>query len=391
MIIAPFNTDAPLYHRPLGTLGLIAVNVAVWLAFSLESLDPYALHYGHGLTPVQWLTSNFVHGDLIHLAGNMFFLWGFGLIIEGKLGWQRFIALYLAIGVLECALEQVLFLRESGVSLGASSAIFGLMAIALLWAPKNELSVFYWILLKTGVTDISVLLFSGLLLLKSLLFVGFTGVTPSTEVLHLLGALFGLLFGLLFLWFQWVDCEGWDLLSVLRGQRRELPLLGEPLVKKKVSHHKRDVTAEPQTERLSAVQKFSQLLEQNKPHAAHSELRHIRSSKPNWTPLPQELLALARGLRKLRDWKAALSCYKEYLHSLPQIEEIVRIEIAEVLVLVTEQPQAALNVLSPVVVTALAEPLQLKVRQLRERAETSIAEGTLEVRDDGWKTSADAG
>ncbi|MCA9046891.1 MAG: rhomboid family intramembrane serine protease, partial [Planctomycetaceae bacterium] len=116
----------------------------------------FALSYGNGLTPLQWVTSLFVHGGIIHLLGNMFFLWGFGLIVEGKLGWSRFIPLYLVIGAAESAIEQFAFSQQEGMSFGASSAIFGLMAVSLIWAPRNELSVFYWLGLKAGVADVSV-------------------------------------------------------------------------------------------------------------------------------------------------------------------------------------------------------------------------------------------
>ena len=40
----------------------------------------------------------------------MVFLWGFGLVVEGKLGWWRFLLIYLAIGVTQCAFEQTIML-----------------------------------------------------------------------------------------------------------------------------------------------------------------------------------------------------------------------------------------------------------------------------------------
>ena len=86
-----------------------------------------------------------MHADLWHLAGNMLFLflWVFGWVIEGKLGWWRYLLVYLGIGAAQCALEQTIVgaipAAAGQYSLGASAAaIFGLLAMALVWAPVNN-------------------------------------------------------------------------------------------------------------------------------------------------------------------------------------------------------------------------------------------------------------
>ena len=114
MVFAPLTSDAPLYHWPRATVGLIAANVVAFAAVrsglggSEEVvLTQVGLVLGNGLHPLQWVTSNFVHLSFLHLAGNMMFLWAFGLIVEGKLGWRKFLAVYFAAGVLECAAGQV--------------------------------------------------------------------------------------------------------------------------------------------------------------------------------------------------------------------------------------------------------------------------------------------
>ena len=70
--------------------------------------------FGDGLHPMQWITCNFLHAGLLHLVGNMLFLWSFGLIIEGKLGWYKTLAVYLGIGVVQGAIVQVLMLGSHG-------------------------------------------------------------------------------------------------------------------------------------------------------------------------------------------------------------------------------------------------------------------------------------
>src|SRR4051812_24160372 len=109
MLVLPWRSDAPVYHRPWGTIALIAANLAVFAAtwqvrhpetpdaprlielpgtaVAPEAAPPFAdwwmLPYGQGFTPLRWLTASFAHGGMIHLVGNLLFLWTFGLIVEG--------------------------------------------------------------------------------------------------------------------------------------------------------------------------------------------------------------------------------------------------------------------------------------------------------------------
>jgi len=57
-VIIPFSTDAPIYHRPWATLGVILANVAAHVAWSYagpEAAEPYTLILSSGLHPLQWL------------------------------------------------------------------------------------------------------------------------------------------------------------------------------------------------------------------------------------------------------------------------------------------------------------------------------------------------
>src|SRR5262245_31066595 len=99
----PYGTDAPIYYYPFATIGMIVLNVFVYLTMlsalsNVPDGEPplwllqIVLQYGHGLRPWQWITSNFVHDGFFHLLGNMVSLWTFGLVVEGKVGWLRFLA-----------------------------------------------------------------------------------------------------------------------------------------------------------------------------------------------------------------------------------------------------------------------------------------------------------
>ena len=82
------------------------------------------------------MTHNFLHYGVVHRAGNLVFLWAFGIVVEGKLGVVKYLALYLAIGTLHGATAQALLLRSGldGHAAGASAVVYGLLATCMIWA-----------------------------------------------------------------------------------------------------------------------------------------------------------------------------------------------------------------------------------------------------------------
>ena len=73
------------------------------------NFERYALRLGDGrFHPVQWVTHNFLHLGFLHLAGNMLFLWSFGIVVEGKLGAVKYLVAYLAMGTLHGAMMQLI-------------------------------------------------------------------------------------------------------------------------------------------------------------------------------------------------------------------------------------------------------------------------------------------
>ncbi|HYN84631.1 MAG TPA: rhomboid family intramembrane serine protease [Pyrinomonadaceae bacterium] len=87
------------------------------------------------------LTSMFMHGGLMHLFGNMLYLWIFGDNLEDRLGRARYLLFYLACGLV-ASLSHVLMNTGSFVpSLGASGAISGVLGGYLLLFPRRSVRV----------------------------------------------------------------------------------------------------------------------------------------------------------------------------------------------------------------------------------------------------------
>jgi membrane associated rhomboid family serine protease len=90
------------------------------------------------------LTSMFMHGSLMHLLGNMWFLWIFGDNVEDDMGRPRYIAFYLLCGLVASLTHVVVSLGGPSAqipSLGASGAISGVMGAYLLLHPFRPVQV----------------------------------------------------------------------------------------------------------------------------------------------------------------------------------------------------------------------------------------------------------
>jgi membrane associated rhomboid family serine protease len=92
--------------------------------------------------PVTGLTSMFMHADILHLAGNMLFLWIFGNNVEDSMGRVRYLGFYLLAGLAATALQTVITLQTASdqaaqiPNLGASGAISGVLGAYFIILPR---------------------------------------------------------------------------------------------------------------------------------------------------------------------------------------------------------------------------------------------------------------
>jgi len=396
MLIA-YNTDAPIYHFPFATLGLIAINVFVWLwelTVDPSVIEPLILQHGAGLHPAQWITSNFLHAGLFHLLGNMAILWGFGLVIEGKLGWWRFLLVFFGIGIAECAIEQTLALGlPEGGSLGSSAVIFGLIAMALVWAPRNEISFVLVIFIRPIFFEMSIIAFAGLSVALQLIFWWLSPIAISTELMHLLGGAIGLLLGLLFLGLRWVDCEGWDAFSVWAGKHQNLDLdelraLDGPSRRPSKSR-KPKPAAIPAAETddalcQAALSKFNLLLDEGRGRDALFIHRAALEQFNRWQLPEPKLKRLMALLIREQHWDDVVPVAVEYLRTYPQRAVPVRLKLAEVLLRHLERPAQALHVLHKISGDSLDLPMSKYRARLEQLAQRMREDGVLEMATEDW-------
>ena len=146
----PIRDHNPSERTPYVTHGLIFLNVAMflltmpWAGGQVGLWDRLAL-YPVAVTHGQWLwglvTHLFLHAGIMHIAGNMLFLWVFGDNLEDQMGHFGFLGFYLACG-LAAAGGQITVDPDSGVPMvGASGAIAGVMGGYLLMFPRAKVDV----------------------------------------------------------------------------------------------------------------------------------------------------------------------------------------------------------------------------------------------------------
>jgi len=154
----PLRDDNPTRITPVVTVALIAINILIFL-YQL-SLGPRAgqlFVYQFGAIPAvlsgsqalspnleaippifSLFTSMFLHGGLMHVAGNMLYLWIFGNNIEDAMGHFRFILFYVVCG-LAASMAHILSDVGSAIpAIGASGAISGVLGAYLLLYPRAQ-------------------------------------------------------------------------------------------------------------------------------------------------------------------------------------------------------------------------------------------------------------
>jgi membrane associated rhomboid family serine protease len=189
--VLPIKDDIPTRRFPVLTVALIAINVIVYFAFEQgfwglgevgneRVVDygaiPYEITNGEDLPGSEaapfWitiLTSMFLHGSLLHLGGNMLFLWVFGNNIEDAMARPIFVAFYLLGGLAALGLQVAMDPDSTIPTVGASGAIAAVLgAYARLYPRARVVTVVFIIIFFTIVT-LPALLVLGLWFLLQLL------------------------------------------------------------------------------------------------------------------------------------------------------------------------------------------------------------------------------
>ena len=151
----PLRTTIPPHATPIVNRALVAANVIVFMVqlamgqmterviqtfgfIPARFINPGAYLYASWEVAITLVTSLFLHGGFVHLAGNLIYLWVFGGAVEDALGRTRFLTLYLACGAMGSLTHTILFPTSAIPSIGASGSIAGLLGafLVLRWSAR---------------------------------------------------------------------------------------------------------------------------------------------------------------------------------------------------------------------------------------------------------------
>jgi membrane associated rhomboid family serine protease len=240
--VFPLKDNIPTDRTPFLTIAFIVINVFVYFVLQKGGLhgppDEVVIHYGaipyelthlgkdceaiydasgiaqspivcEGIDPVRVtdtpptlltiFTSMFMHGGILHLAGNMLFLWIFGNNVEDSMGHVRF-ALFYVLGGLAALIGQTLIGADSvGPTIGASGAIAGVLGGYILLFPRARVVTVIFIVFFFTILELPALVVLGLWFLQQVAFGYFDLAQPTgggsggvAYFAHIGGFLFGL-------------------------------------------------------------------------------------------------------------------------------------------------------------------------------------------------------
>jgi membrane associated rhomboid family serine protease len=239
--VLPLRDNIPTSKTPYVTIALIAINVAVYFLWQRGGItlgDPSSTHYlinlsDHGAFPFEFthpsdrcaivntagavqcgpadqlpaqpatwttaFTAMFMHGGLLHLGGNMLFLWIFGNNVEDALGYVKFTLFYLLGGIAALLLQVIVGPSSQVPTIGASGAIAAVLGAYIILFPRARVVTVIFIIFFFTILELPALVVLGIWFLQQALFGYFDLANPGgggggvAYFAHIGGFVFGLL------------------------------------------------------------------------------------------------------------------------------------------------------------------------------------------------------
>jgi hypothetical protein len=331
------------------------------------------------------VTNIFSHAGIEHLVGNLLFLWVFGLVVEGKIGWWKFLACYLGIGVIHSMIEQIIMLGYTGLvpgALGASAAIFGIMAMAAVWAPLSEITCFWMFFVRTGTFEVGVYVMAAFYTGYEILMVMLYGGSAGSSLLHITGAAIGLPLAILMLKWNLVDCDGDDLLHVWSGDGGADPKEHDSA--KKSAELNAEKEGRDRNHLDLAKLQFRRYLEDGNVAAAVTLANKMKTVSGGLTLDRAELVAVIKELHGTGRWRDSAPFIAELIRRFPDGADAARIKLAQICVVELNRPAKALELLADADTHKLPPSQAALVQKITAKALDLQSEGVFELDTEAW-------
>jgi len=181
--IFPIHDEQRPIHKPYVTWALVAVNAIIFFIMFLNPDSQYDIFFAYGAVPANiiqgqrletLITSLFLHADLLHVGGNMLFLWIFGDNVEDTFGHVKFLIFYLVGGIL-AEFAHIASALVSGYlnissfitpeltipSIGASGAISAVLVAYVLLFPQAKIRTVIYVVYMITFSNIPAIYYLG--------------------------------------------------------------------------------------------------------------------------------------------------------------------------------------------------------------------------------------
>jgi membrane associated rhomboid family serine protease len=193
----PYKVDVEMKNRPYGNYLILTALLYVFLDTALFGIDKVDSMILDGWKPAGLLGHMWLHGGLLHFAGNAIILWVFGNAVCSRIGDVLYIFLYVAGGILS-AVAQNLFVGGRGI--GASGAIGCIVGIYVILFTFNTVTCRWFILIfpcqkvnVSGYWIIAVWFMLNLILAM----IGYHFISHVAYAAHIGGFVSGVIFGII--------------------------------------------------------------------------------------------------------------------------------------------------------------------------------------------------
>lgn len=356
------------------------------IIFVLQCLFPvqaewFILNFGV-INPISWFSAMLMHQGIGHLVGNLFAFGLLGWIIEGKVGWWRFILICFAIGVSANAFTQLIMLLAEGGALGFSGVVFGLIAMTMVWAPENEMRItcvgIFFFRPFAFHFEITLATLGFVLIGLELLVAAFSGFLMSSEVLHLIGAVPGFVVAVLMLRWRWVDCDGFDLISTMKGKRGKRVITIAD--KKALLARKEEVKVEAKKEQGVGLEMVQKYIDAGHYDLAVNRFNMLKKNNHSLVMTEQQYITLIQVYDADESTKLkTVPLLKSYLEHYDRRQVAFTLMLARIHVLMQDRPRQGIRILKTLTWDELNPKQKDFVKRLMDRAKKMVVDGVLEV------------
>jgi len=352
MFILPIRTSIRPWRTPYANYALIVINIIVFfITFGphrdIISGQPMIVPVRHWaerfmLTPTGWhlwqfISYAFLHGGLLHIIGNMYFLYLFGNNVNDKLGHAGYVCLYLG-GAIFAGVGHTLL--HTNPVLGASGAVAAITGAYLVLFPQTLITVLYWFFF-IGTMELLALYFIlfKLIFWDNIVEPAFSRAAVAYDA-HIAGYAFGIAAILALLATGLITGSSLDLWAMIKrwNRRRQYrdtvssgydPFTGSATTKQiRVKEVKKTAAEQQQEEKITQLRNeiSSRISQRNLPAAAKVYLELMELDSEQLLPR-QYLLDIANQLTSDNKPSHAAQAYEQFLTHYSNYEYVEQVEL----------------------------------------------------------------